>query len=173
MSVLDIVFAPSIVLSKQACTVKNIDKPIKSLVHNMYDTMYKNNGVGLAAPQVNNSLQILVMDCSNKNISYKPIVLINPSIINQSEVFKIYEEGCLSFPDQYFEVKRPEFVKVSYLNIEGESKEKIFNGFEAVCVQHEIDHLAGTLFTAYVSRLKRQIILKKMQKFKKTLNKPI
>ena len=124
MSVLDIVFAPSIVLSKQASTVKNIDKPIKSLVHNMYDTMYKNNGVGLAAPQVNYSLKILVMDCSNKNINYKPIVLINPSIINQSEVFKIYEEGCLSFPDQYFEVKRPEFVKVSYLNIEGESKKK-------------------------------------------------
>ena len=124
MSVLDIVFAPSIVLSKQASTVENIDKPIKSLVHNMYDTMYKNNGVGLAAPQVNHSLQILVMDCSNKNINYKPIVLINPSIINQSEVFKIYEEGCLSFPDQYFEVKRPEFVKVRYLNIKGESKKK-------------------------------------------------
>ena len=173
MSVLDIVFAPSIVLSKQASTVENIDKPIKSLVHNMYDTMYKNNGVGLAAPQVNHSLQILVMDCSNKNISYKPIVLINPSIINQSEVFKIYEEGCLSFPDQYFEVKRPEFVKVSYLDLDGKNKEKIFNGFEAVCVQHEIDHLAGTLFTSYISRLKRQIILKKMQKLKKSLNKSI
>ena len=173
MSVLDIVFAPSIVLSKQASKVENIDKPIKSLVHNMYDTMYKNNGVGLAAPQVNYSLKILVMDCSNKNINYKPIVLINPSIINQSEILKTYEEGCLSFPDQYFEVKRPEFVKVKYLDIKGNSKKKVFNGFEAVCVQHEIDHLAGTLFTSYISRLKRQIILKKMQKLKKILNKAI
>jgi len=173
MSVLDVIFAPSSVLSKQACAVKNIDSLIKSLVHNMYDTMYENNGVGLAAPQVNHSLQILVMDCSNKDKNYKPTVLINPSIINQSEVLKIYEEGCLSFPDQYFEVKRPEFVKVSYLDLDGKNKEKIFNGFEAVCVQHEIDHLAGTLFTSYISRLKRQIILKKMQKLKKSLNKSI
>ena len=173
MSVLDIVFAPSDILSKKAYIVENIDQPIKSLVHNMYDTMYENNGVGLAAPQVNYSLQILVMDCSHKDDNYKPIALINPSIVNQSEVFKPYEEGCLSFPDQYFEVKRPEFVKVSYLDIEGKSKDKIFEGFESVCVQHEIDHLAGTLFTSYISRLRRQIILKKMQKFKKNLNKAI
>ena len=173
MSVLDIVFAPSDVLSKKAYIVENIDQHIKSLIHNMYDTMYENNGVGLAAPQVNHSLQILVMDCSNKDDNYKPIALINPSIVNQSEVLKPHEEGCLSFPDQYFEVKRPEFVKVSYLDIEGKSKDKIFDGFEAVCVQHEIDHLAGTLFTSYISRLRRQIVLKKMQKLKKNLNKAI
>ena len=173
MSVLNIVLAPSAVLSKKACIVSNIDKSIKHLVHNMYDTMYESNGVGLAAPQVNSSLQILVMDCSNKDNKYKPIVLINPNIVNKSEAFSVYEEGCLSFPEQYFEVKRPEFVKVSYLDIEGETKEKIFDGFEAVCVQHEIDHLSGTLFTSYISRLKRQIILKKMQKLKKNLNKSI
>ena len=79
----------------------------------------------------------------------------------------------MSFPNQYFEVIRPESVKVSYFDIEGKIKEKIFDGFEAVCVQHEIDHLAGTLFTSYMSRLKRQIVLKKMQKFKKILNKSI
>jgi len=104
---------------------------------------------------------------------YKPIILINPSIMAQSEDFKLYEEGCLSFPEHYFKVSRPEFVKVNFLDIDGQSKEKIFNGFEAVCVQHEIDHLAGTLFTSYISRLKRQIVLKKMQKFKKSLNKSI
>ena len=173
MSVLDIVFAPSDVLSKKSYMVKNIDQHIKSLIHNMYDTMYENNGVGLAAPQVNHSLQILVMDCSNKDDNYKPIALINPSIVNQSEVLKPHEEGCLSFPDQYFEVKRPEFVKVNYLDIEGKSKDKIFDGFEAVCVQHEIDHLAGTLFTSYISRLRRQIVFKKMKKLKKNLNKSI
>ena len=173
MSILDIVFAPSAILNKTADKVNNVDKSIKSLVHNMFDTMYENNGVGLAAPQINKSLQILVIDCSNKDNLHKPIVLINPSIITQSEDFKLYEEGCLSFPDQYFEVSRPEFVKVNFLDIDGQSKEKIFNGFEAVCVQHEIDHLVGTLFTSYISRLKRQIVMKKMQKFKKNLNKPI
>jgi len=173
MSVLDIVFAPSAVLNKTADKVYNVDKSIKSLVHNMFDTMYENNGVGLSAPQINKSLQILVVDCSNKDNKYKPMILINPSIIIKSEDFKLYEEGCLSFPDQYFEVSRPKFVKVNFLDIDGQSKEKFFNGFEAVCVQHEIDHLAGTLFTSYISRLKRQIVLKKMQKFKKSLNKSI
>ena len=173
MSVLDIVFAPSAVLSKKAEVVGNIDKSIKNLVNSMFDTMYENNGVGLAAPQINQSLQILVMDCSRKDNNYEPTVLINPNIIIKSTDFQVYEEGCLSFPNQYFEVKRPEFVKINYLDMVGESKEKIFNGFEAVCVQHEIDHLAGTLFTSHISRLKRQMIHKKMQKFKKNLNKPI
>ena len=173
MSVLDLVFAPSAILNKKASNVINIDKDIKTLVSNMFDTMYKYNGVGLAAPQVNESLQILIMDCSNKDNEYKPFTLINPIIIDESKNLKLYEEGCLSFPEQYFEVSRPEFVKVNYLDIDGKSKEKIFNGFEAVCVQHEIDHLIGILFTSYISRLRRQIILKKMQKFKKNLNKSI
>ena len=173
MSVLDLVFAPSAILNKKANNVINIDKDIKTLVSNMFDTMYKYNGVGLAAPQVNESLQILIMDCSNKDNAYKPFTLINPIIIDESKNLKLYEEGCLSFPEQYFEVSRPEFVKVNYLDIDGKSKEKVFNGFEAVCVQHEIDHLIGILFTSYISSLRRQIILKKMQKFKKNLNKSI
>ena len=173
MSVLDLVFAPSAILNKKASNVINIDKDIKTLVSNMFDTMYKYNGVGLAAPQVNESLQILIMDCSNKDNAYKPFTLINPIIIDESKNLKLYEEGCLSFPEQYFEVSRPEFVKVNYLDIDGKSKEKVFNGFEAVCVQHEIDHLIGILFTSYISSLRRQIILKKMQKFKKNLNKSI
>ena len=119
MSILDIVFAPSAVLNKTADKVDNVDKSIKSLVHNMFDTMYEYNGVGLAAPQINKSLQILVIDCSNKDNMYKPIILINPSIMAQSEDFKLYEEGCLSFPDQYFKVSRPEFVKVNFLDING------------------------------------------------------
>ena len=139
----------------------------------MFETMYKNNGVGLAAPQVNESLQILVMDCSNKDNEFKPIVLLNPKIVNTSNNYKEYEEGCLSFPDHYFSVSRPESLNVNFIDIKGNRKEKFFNDFEAVCVQHEIDHLAGTLFTSYLSRLKRQIILKKMQKYKKNINKSI
>jgi len=173
MSTLSLVYAPAKVLEKKALEVKNIDNKMKSFVNNMFDTMYENNGVGLAAPQVNQSLQILVMDCSSKDNTFDRKVLINPKIINQSDDYKEYEEGCLSFPDHYFSVSRPESLNVSFIDIEGNKKENFFHGFEAVCVQHEIDHLSGTLFTSYLSRLKRQIILKKMQKFKKNFNKSI
>lgn len=173
MGTLSLVYAPAKVLEQKALEVKNIDNKIKSFVNNMFDTMYENNGVGLAAPQVNESLQILVMDCSSKDNTFDRKVLINPKIINQSDDYKEYEEGCLSFPDHYFSVSRPESLNVSFIDIEGNKKEKFFHGFEAVCVQHEIDHLSGTLFTSYLSRLKRQIILKKMQKFKKNFNKSI
>ncbi|MAU28820.1 MAG: peptide deformylase [Pelagibacterales bacterium] len=173
MSILNLVYAPATVLEKKAHEVKNIDKSLKSFVNNMFDTMYKNNGVGLAAPQVNESLQVIVMDCSSKNKESNPRVLLNPKIINQSDTCKEYEEGCLSFPDHYFSISRPDSLNVKFLDLEGNKKETFFSGFEAVCVQHEIDHLSGTLFTSYISRLKRQIILKKMQKFKKNINKSI
>ena len=167
MSVLDLIFAPADILSKTANKVQNIDKTTKKFVNDMFDTMYENNGVGLAAPQVNKSLQILVMDCSPKNEKAKPKVLINPKIKSFSQEEKIYEEGCLSFPGHYLEVLRPSEVKINYLDLNGKENEELFKGFESVCVQHEIDHLSGTLFVEYVSRLKRQIILKKMQKFKR------
>lgn len=173
MSILNLVYAPAAVLEKKANNVNNIDKTIKSLINNMFETMYKNNGVGLAAPQINESLQILVMDCSSRDNEYKPIVLLNPTIIQHSDNYQDNEEGCLSFPDHYLTVSRPESLKVKFIDIEGNKKEKYFNGFEAVCVQHEIDHLSGTLFTTYLSRLKRQIIIRKMQKFKKNINKSI
>jgi peptide deformylase len=173
MSILNLVYAPAAVLEKKAYNVNNIDKTIKSLINNMFETMYKNNGVGLAAPQINESLQILVMDCSSRDNEYKPIVLLNPTIIQHSDNYQDNEEGCLSFPDHYLTVSRPESLKVKFIDIEGNKKEKYFNGFEAVCVQHEIDHLSGTLFTTYLSRLKRQIIIRKMQKFKKNINKSI
>ena len=108
-----------------------------------------------------------------ENIKLEPRVLINPTIKEQSKIYKEYEEGCLSFPNHYFSVSRPESLLIDFIDLDGNKKEKLFSGFEAVCVQHEIDHLSGTLFTAYLSRLKRQIIVKKMQKFKKNLNKSI
>jgi len=169
MSSLDLVFAPDPVLKKTSEKIKNIDKTIKKLIHDMYDTMYENNGVGLAAPQVNCSVQILVMDCSNKDEKDKPKVLINPQIKFFSKDIKLYEEGCLSFPGHYLEVSRPDIVKVNYIDIAGKEKTEQFKDFESVCVQHEIDHLSGTLFVEYVSRLKRQIVLKKMQKYKKII----
>ena len=171
MSVLDLVFAPASILNKAAENVKNIDKSTKKFVHDMFDTMYENNGVGLAAPQVNKSLQILVMDCSANDEKNNPKALINPAIISTSKDFKAYEEGCLSFPGHYIELSRPMEVEINYYDIEGIEKTELFTDFESVCVQHEIDHLLGTLFVEYISRLKRQMIIKKMQKFKKNISR--
>jgi len=171
MSSLNLVFAPSPILKKKADKVNNIDKETKKLIYDMYDTMYEKNGVGLSAPQVNHSIQILVMDCSNKQDNSKAKALINPVIKSFSKNIKSYEEGCLSFPGYYFEVSRPDTVEISYLNMDGEQRTDIFHNFESVCVQHEIDHLLGTLFVEYLSRLKRNIIIKKMQKFKKNISK--
>lgn len=167
MSSLDLVFAPDPILRKTAEKILNVDKITKKLIHDMYDTMYENNGVGLAAPQVNYSLQILVMDCSNKDDINQPKALINPIIKFSSEDIKLYEEGCLSFPGHYIEISRPDIVEVNFIDIDGKEKIEKFEGFESVCVQHEIDHLSGTLFVEYISRLKRQMVLKKMQKYKK------
>ena len=163
MSSLDLVFAPDPILRKTAEKILNVDKITKKLIHDMYDTMYENNGVGLAAPQVNYSLQILVMDCSNKDDINQPKALINPIIKFSSEDIKLYEEGCLSFPGHYIEISRPDIVEVNFIDIDGKEKIEKFEGFESVCVQHEIDHLSGTLFVEYISRLKRQMVLKKMQ----------
>ena len=171
MSILDLVFAPSPILKKTAEEVKKIDKSTKEFIHNMYDTMYQNQGVGLAAPQVNQCLRILVMDCSKESEKNNPKVLINPVIKFCSEEVKPYEEGCLSFPGHYFEIKRPSQVKVNFIDINGIEKNELFSSFEAVCVQHEIDHLKGTLFVEYISRLKRQIVIKKMQKYKNNISK--
>ena len=171
MSSLNLVFAPSPILKKKADKVSNIDKETKRLIHGMYDIMYENNGVGLAAPQVNHSVQILVMDCTDRQDNSKAKALINPVIKSFSKNIKAYEEGCLSFPGHYFEVSRPDTVEISYLNIDGEERTHIFNNFESVCVQHEIDHLLGTLFVEYLSMLRRNIIIRKMQKFKKNISK--
>tara|TARA_B100000686_G_scaffold149590_1_gene156848 strand:- start:8986 stop:9513 length:528 start_codon:yes stop_codon:yes gene_type:complete len=167
MSSLDLVFAPDPILKKTAEKIINIDKITIKLIHDMYDTMYKYNGVGLAAPQVNYSLQILVIDCSNKDEKNQPKVLINPRIKSFSKDIKLYEEGCLSFPGHYIEISRPDIVEVNYIDINGKERIEKFKGFESVCIQHEIDHLSGTLFVEYISRLKRQMVLKKMQKYKK------
>jgi len=171
MSVLDLIFAPDPILKKTAEKIKNIDKNTKKFIHDMCDTMYENNGVGLAAPQVNCSAQILVIDCSNKDEKSKLKVLINPRIKSLSKDVKLYEEGCLSFPGHYLEVSRPDIAMVNYIDINGTEKIEEFKDFESVCVQHEIDHLSGTLFVEYVSRLKRQIVLKKMQKYKKIISR--
>jgi len=167
MTVLNLVLAPSPILNKMANHIKIIDKSIQKLSNNMFDTMYKYNGVGLAAPQIGESLQILVVDCSKTDKKFNPKTIINPKIILVSDNIKTDEEGCLSFPNQFYKINRPDFIEVEYLDIDGKKKINKFTGFEAVCVQHEIDHLRGILFVDHMSKLRKNIILRKMKKYKK------
>ena len=170
MSILSLVYAPAKILEEKAAEVKNIDNEVKKLVNNMFDTMYKNNGVGLAAPQVNESLQILVIDCSNKDNEFEPRVLINPIIKKQSKIYKEYEEGCLSFPEHFAEIDRPDKLKIEYIDENNKKKILSTDGFNSRIIQHELDHLNGILFVDHLSRLKRDVIIRKMKKFKKEEN---
>ena len=133
----------------------------------MLECMYKNNGIGLAAPQVGILKRLVVVDCSDKNNDKKPLKLINPEIIQFSSEISEFEEGCLSLPTQYAKVKRPAEIIVKFQNIKGVLCEESFSGIEATCIQHEVDHLDGKLFVDHVSKLKKNIIIKKLLKLKK------
>ena len=134
----------------------------------MLETMYDAPGIGLAAPQVGVTKRLLVMDCvKEEGETPRPLVLINPAVTWESEDKATYEEGCLSIPDQYAEVERPSEVDVSWTDLDGVARSERFGGLWATCVQHEIDHLNGTLFIDYLKPLKRQMITRKMVKLKR------
>ena len=132
----------------------------------MLETMYDAPGIGLAAPQVGVTKRLIVMDCIKEGTP-EPMVLVNPEVIWSSEDLTVYEEGCLSIPDHYAEVKRPAEVKVRWTDLDGRQQERQFAGLWATCVQHEIDHLDGKLFIDYLGPLKRQMITRKMEKLKR------
>lgn len=153
-------------LKKPCEPVAEITDEVKKLAADMLETMYDAPGVGLAAPQVGVTKRILVMDCIKEGPP-EPMVLINPEILWASEDLSTYEEGCLSIPDQYAEVKRPASVTVRWTDLDGASQERTFDGLWATCVQHEMDHLDGKLFIDYLGPLKRQMITRKMEKLKR------
>lgn len=152
------------VLRKKAEPVDTFDDTLKDLVRDMYLTMYHAPGIGLAAPQLGISRRIIVMDIAAKDETPQPITLINPEILALSDNTTRQEEGCLSLPGQYADVTRPERCFVRAKNVEGESFEADSDGLLARCIQHEIDHLEGVLFIDHVSRLKRNIILRRLNK---------
>ena len=166
MPKLDILRFPDPKLHTVAKPVKEIDARIKTLIADMLETMYDAPGVGLAAPQIGVMLRIIAMDCI-KDGPAEPMVLLNPRVTWSSEDVNVYEEGCLSIPDQYAEVKRPASVTVEWLDLDGTTQERTFSGLWATCVQHEIDHLDGKLFIDYLGPLKRQMITRKMEKLKR------
>jgi peptide deformylase len=164
--ILDILIHPDPRLKKPCEPVLQVTPDIITLANNMLETMYDAPGIGLAAPQVGVVSRVIVMDCI-KDGPPQPMILINPQVTWVSEDLSIYDEGCLSIPDQYAEVKRPASVKVSWLGLDGQGNEALFDGIWATCVQHEIDHLNGKLFIDYLGPLKRQMITRRMEKLKR------
>jgi peptide deformylase len=152
---------------KKACDpITEITDEVKRLAADMLETMYDAPGIGLAAPQVGVTKRLLVMDCI-KDGPPEPMALINPQVVWASEDVSTYEEGCLSIPEQYAEVKRPAAVKVRWTDLDGAAQERTFEGLWSTCVQHEMDHLDGKLFIDYLGPLKRQMITRKMEKLKR------
>ena len=155
-------------LKKLCDPVAEITPEMGKLAEDMLQTMYDAPGIGLAAPQVGITKRLIVMDCvKGETEKPRPLVLFNPEITWVSEELSIYDEGCLSIPDQYAEVQRPAEVRVRWTGLDGKPAEEQFAGLWATCVQHEIDHLNGKLFIDYLGPLKRQMITRKMEKLKR------
>ena len=155
-------------LKKVCAPVADISDELRKLADDMLETMYDAPGVGLAAPQIGDLRRLIVMDCvKDEGEAPQPMVMFNPEVILNSDDLNVYEEGCLSIPEQYAEVTRPKEVKVRWLDRDGNLQEQEFDGLWATCVQHEIDHLNGKLFIDYLGPMKRQMITRKSMKLKK------
>jgi peptide deformylase len=164
MALRDIIIIPDKRLRSVSKPVSGIDDEIRTLVADMFETMYKAPGIGLAAIQVAVPARVVVMDLSKKEEKSEARVFINPEIIWKSEEISTYEEGCLSIPDIHEDVERPARVKVKYLDLDGKPQEADAEGLFATCIQHEVDHLNGVLFIDHISKLKRDRIVKKFDK---------
>ena len=167
MAILPILVAPDPRLKTKAQAVDKVDGKIRQLMNDMLETMYKARGIGLAAPQVGVSKRVIVIDVAKDDEEPNPIRMANPEIVWASDEKELREEGCLSLPEQFAEVMRPTVVKVRYLDQDNEIRELDADELLGICVQHEMDHLEGTLFVDYLSGLKRNMILRKLQKARK------
>ena len=164
MALLPILVAPHPVLKQKAKPVAAVDARIAKLMDDMLETMYDANGIGLAAPQIGVLDRVIVVDVHEKDQPRNPMKMANPEIVWASDERVPCEEGCLSVPDHYAEVTRPKAVRVRYLDERNEVRELEADGMLATCIQHEIDHLDGVLFVDHLSMLKRNMILRKLQK---------
>ncbi len=169
MAILPILSYPDPRLRTLATPVKEVNAEIKTLIQDMIETMYDADGIGLAASQVDRHIQLIVMDLSeNKD---KPVVFINPKVTPLVEEKQPYEEGCLSVPEVYDKVERPNKVRIEALDAEGNAIDEIAEGLLAVCIQHEMDHLNGVIFVDYLSRLKQTRARDKVKKVLKIREK--
>ncbi len=168
MALLPIITAPDPRLKKKALPIDVVDHRVRKLMDDMLETMYAAPGVGLAAPQIGVLKRVIVADVARSNEQPNPIRMANPEILAASDVKSVFEEGCLSLPEHFAEVTRPEAVRVRYLDYDNEIHEMKIDGFLAVCIQHEMDHLDGVLFVDHISSLKRGMILRRLSKLKKS-----
>ena len=167
MARLPIIVAPDPRLKRKCAAVEAVDETVRTLMDDMLETMYAAPGVGLAAPQVGIASRVIVVDIAREGEERSPYRMANPEVIRLSEELASYEEGCLSLPEHYSEVTRPSEATIRYLDENNERREVEVEGMLATCIQHEIDHLDGILFVDRISRLKRDMIIKKLVKAKR------
>ncbi len=166
MSIKDIITVPNETLKKISQPIEKIGVDEKKLVKDLFETMYSSNGIGLAAVQVGILKRILVVDVSSKDEKKQPLSLINPVIRKVSDETSVYEEGCLSIPNTFIEIERPKICELEFIDIEGKVKNLKCDGLLSTCIQHEINHLDGKLIIDHLSKLKRDLIIKKISKNK-------
>ena len=167
MAIRPILTLPDPILRKKAKPIERVDADLRRLVDDMLLTMYDAPGIGLAAPQIGILRRLIVMDPAKDEAPKTPVIMVNPEILERSEEMRVHDEGCLSIPDFTAEIERPAKTRVSFLDRAGKKQEIELNGIWSTLVQHEIDHLNGVLFIDYLSRLKRDRIVKKFTKAKR------
>ena len=169
MSIMPIIEVPDALLRTQSAPLESVSGDVSRLIADMFETMYQAPGIGLAAIQVAVPKRLVVIDLQDPEEEggepvKRPHVFINPEIVERSAARKIYNEGCLSIPDQYAEIERPDIVRARWIDQKGVPQEGEFDGLMSVCLQHEVDHLNGILFVDHLSRLKRDMIVRKVVK---------
>ena len=173
MTIKPIITVPDEVLKKISDPIEKVGESEKKLVNDLFETMYNSNGIGLAAVQVGILKRILVIDVSTKEEEKNPLSFINPVIKKISDETSVYEEGCLSIPDTFIEIERPKICEVEYIDLDGKLKNIKCDGLLSTCLQHEINHLDGKLIIDHLTKLKRDIIIKKISKNKKNPNRVV
>ncbi len=168
MARLPIITAPDPRLKRTCAPVDTVDRTVRTLMDDMLETMYAAPGIGLAAPQVGVLKRVIVVDLARDDEPRTPYRMANPEVVEVSETLATYEEGCLSLPEHQAEVVRPAEALIRYLDEDGEQRELAADGLLATCIQHEIDHLDGILFVDHISKLKRDMIIRKLAKAKRS-----
>lgn len=164
MTIKPLIILPDPILRQVSKPIETIDSEVKKLADDMLETMYDAPGIGLAAIQIGVARRMLVLDVSKDGEDKKPLVFINPEVVSASDARSVYEEGCLSIPDYYAEVERPAAITVKHLDRDGKEQMTEADGLLATCLQHEIDHLNGVLFIDHISKLKREMVIRKFTK---------
>ncbi|WP_343312620.1 peptide deformylase [Brucella sp. BE17] len=167
MSLKPLVYLPDPLLREVSKPVEQFDAHLRKFAKDMLETMYEAPGIGLAAIQVAEPIRLLTIDLAKEDQEKSPFIFVNPVIVSSSDELSLYEEGCLSIPDYYAEVERPARIKVEYFDVEGKPQTMEADGLMATCLQHEVDHLNGVLFIDHISKLKRDMVIKKFKKLAK------